>query len=135
MATKTTIAVLPPEMLLEIFQNLRLHQLVTNCATVSPQWWEIIAKFILKPKILRLANCNGQFKREITQAGWTEESNQLELIISLYQKKKLFQINISKQVKTYLKTQIISDKCFLSNWGPGGPASESLELQWGVLGS
>ena len=86
MDTTTEINDLPVEMILEIFENLSLHELVVNSSKTCLQWRYIIGQFILAPKILRLANVNGTFKKEIKEVGWTEESNDTELIFSLYQK-------------------------------------------------
>ena len=78
---------LPIEMQLMILENISLHELVVNGSKVSIQWREIIAQFILGSKVLRLANVNGNFKRDIEKDGWSqEEANQSELILSLYHK-------------------------------------------------
>ena len=78
---------LPIEMQLMILENISLHELVVNGSKVCLQWREIIAHFILGSKVLRLANVNGNFKRDIEKDGWSqEEANQSELILSLYKK-------------------------------------------------
>ena len=81
---------MPVEMILEIFENLSLDELVVNSSKTCLQWRYIIGHFILAPKILRLANVNGIFKKEITEDGWTEESNDTDLILSLYQKYEFY---------------------------------------------
>ena len=85
-ATTTGMNDLPIEMQLEVFENLSLHELVLNSSKVSLQWREIIAQFILRSKVLRLAKVNGNFKRDIEKEGWSQEANQSELILSLYKK-------------------------------------------------
>ena len=90
MATTTGINDLPIEMLLEIFENLKLHDLVVNSSKTCLQWREIIPQFILRPKILRLANVNGAFKKDIEEDGWTEETSDSELILSLYHKYEFY---------------------------------------------
>ena len=83
----TQINDLPIEMIVMIFENLTLHELVVNCGNTCIQWREIIAQFILRSRILRLANVNGNFKRDIEKDGWSqEEANQSELILTLYNK-------------------------------------------------
>ena len=83
----TGINDLPIEMQLMILENISLHELVVNGSKVSLQWREIIAQFILGSKVMRLANVNGNFKRDIEKDGWSqEEANQSELILSLYKK-------------------------------------------------
>ena len=85
--SNTGINDLPIEMQLMILENISLHELVVNGSKVSLQWREIIAQFILGSKVLRLANVNGNFKRDIEKDGWSqEEANQSELILSLYSK-------------------------------------------------
>ena len=76
---------LPDEMLLSIFQYFSLHELVVYSKTCL-QWRIIIARWILRLKISRLAQTNGLFKREIQQEGWTEEAQQSDSILSLYTK-------------------------------------------------
>ena len=88
----TTIYDLPEEMLLEIFENLNLHELVATCSKTCFEWRDVIAHYILGPKIIQLANTNAHFKRDIEAKGWTEDtidSNDTkgnELIMSLYPK-------------------------------------------------
>ena len=85
LAQETFINDLPDEMLLSIFEYLSMHELVKYSKTCL-QWRDIIAQFILRTKILRLAKTNGLFKREIQQEGWTEEAQDSDFIMSLYPK-------------------------------------------------
>ena len=80
---ETFINDLPDEMLLSIFQYLSLHDLVVYSKTCL-QWRDIIAQFILRTQILRLAKTNGLFKREIQKEGWTDEAEESDFILSLY---------------------------------------------------
>ena len=105
MASNTRINDLPIEMLLEIFESLSLHELVVNVSKTCLQWREIITQFILRPKILRLAKVNKAFKKNIEEDGWTEDSNDTDLILSLYQK---YEFHSSK----YLELLVI---CFLKH--------------------
>ena len=69
-----TIDDLPEEMLLEIFENLSLFDLVVNCSKTCPEWKEIIAKHILKPNIRKYANVDAKFKMAIQENdGWTKD--------------------------------------------------------------
>ena len=86
----TEINDLPVEMILEIFESLSLHELVVNSSKTCLRWREIIGQFILAPKIMRMANVNGTFKKEIKEDGWSEESNESNLILSLYQKYEFY---------------------------------------------
>ena len=87
---------LPIEMQLMILENISLHELVVNSSKVSLQWREIIAQFILGSKVMRLANVNGNFKRDIEKDGWSQEANESELIMSLYQKYANYETYSSK---------------------------------------
>ena len=91
MAT-TEINDLPMEMLVMILENLSLHDLVDKCSKTCLEWRDAIAQFILRPKILRLARDNGQFKRAIIQDGWTEgeEAQDSDFIMSLYLKYEFY---------------------------------------------
>ena len=86
----TNINDLPDEMLVEIFEYLPLDEVVTNTAETSLEWRDIIARFIMRPRILRLAGDNEKFKRNIMDQGWTEEQISTDLILSFYQKYELF---------------------------------------------
>ena len=86
LAQETFLNDLPDEMLLSIFEYISLHELVVKYSKTCLQWRDIIAQFILRTKILRLAKTNGLFKREIQQEGWTEEDQESDFILSLYPK-------------------------------------------------
>ena len=86
LAQETFLNDLPDEMLLSIFEYISLHELVVKYSKTCLQWRDIIAQFILRTKILRLAKTNGLFKREIQQEGWTEEDQEADFILSLYPK-------------------------------------------------
>ena len=86
----TRINDLPIKMQLMILENISLHELVVNSSKVCFQWQETIAHFIMGPKLLRLANVNGKFKRDIKEDGWTEEAQESDFILSLYPKYQFF---------------------------------------------
>ena len=85
-AQETFLNDLPDEMLLSIFEYISLHELVVKYSNTCLQWRDIIAQFILRLEIQRLAKTNGLFKREIQQEGWTEADQESEFILSLYPK-------------------------------------------------
>ena len=90
-AQQTFVQHLPNEVLVIIFEQISLHELVTNCANICVRWRELVAQRILGPKITKLANDNGKFKMHIKEKGWVEEANNpTELIMSLYNKYEHF---------------------------------------------
>ena len=94
MATTTTtlgFSDLPVEMQVKILENLAIHELVVNTSKTSLRWRAIIAKFILASKITKLANVNEDFEKEIKLQGWSQQTNDTELIMSLYQKYQYFE--------------------------------------------
>ena len=101
---ETFIYDLPDEMLLSILENLSLHELVVKYSKTCHQWRDIIAQFILRTKILRLATTNGLFKREIQQEGWTEEEQESDFILSLYTKYEFHSSKLNFQ--SYIKSKI-----------------------------
>ena len=78
------IHVLPTEMILKIFENLTLYQTVVNCSKTCIRWREIVALFVLRPKLLKLSKANHKFRMDAEYQGWTEECENVELILSLY---------------------------------------------------
>ena len=70
-----TFSNLPTETIVQIFKNIALHDLVDNCSRTCLRWREIIALFLVRPRIQRL--------------GWKEETNDIDLILSGYQKYEL----------------------------------------------
>ena len=90
-AQQASVQDLPNEVLVIIFEEISLHELVTNCANICVRWRELVAQRILGPKINKLAKINRKFRMDIKDAGWVEEANNLtELIISLYNKYEHF---------------------------------------------
>ena len=81
---------LPLEMLIEIFEKMSVHELVVNASKTCWNWRNHIALFVLKPRLQRLANANGLFKRTIEEDGWTSECNDPGLILSLYKKYEFY---------------------------------------------
>ena len=92
MATFTQNAVeindLPEEMLLEVFQYLNLShdRLFMQYSKICVHWREIIARYIVAPRIAQVASSNVEFKKVIEKNGWTEECNDAELILLIYHK-------------------------------------------------
>ena len=81
----TSIHDLPEEVLLLIFRNLSLHEIV-KCSKICQSWREIIAQGILRPELLKYANANEQLEIDFTERGWTRECQDTDLILFLYRK-------------------------------------------------
>ena len=80
---ETTINDLPTEMVLEILGKLGLHEVVVKCSKTCVRWRQLISRFVLGPKILRLTRVNETFKREIEKDGWTKDCDNM---FSFYKK-------------------------------------------------
>ena len=76
---------LPEEVLLLIFGNLSLHEIVI-CSKICQRWREIIAQGILRLELKEYANANERFKIDITEKGWSVECRDSDLILFLYRK-------------------------------------------------
>ena len=85
MAANIVINDLPLEMLLEILEYLNLHEAVDNASKTCQLWKEAVAQHILGPEVKKLACNNRKFKGDIMAKGWTEETKDTDLILSLYQ--------------------------------------------------
>ena len=92
MATFTQNAVeindLPEEMLLEVFQYLNFShdRLLMQYSKICVHWREIIARYIVAPRIARVASANVELKKLIEKNGWTEECNDTELLLFIHHK-------------------------------------------------
>ena len=90
METSLEIIDLPDEMLLEIFEKISLHELVVNTSKTSWHWRDLIAQYILGPKVLTLASDNEMFKKVILANGWIGRVDDPQLMLSLYHQYVLF---------------------------------------------
>ena len=109
---------LPDEMLLEIFEKMSLHELVVNTSKTSWQWRDLIAQYILGPKVLTLSSDNEMFKKIILANGWIGEHNDPELMLSLYHQYVLFTSKYLKPDCHYLLCSTM-DFCSFRNQGAG----------------
>ena len=92
-AKKNHIKDLPTEMLVMILENVPLHELVSNCSKTCIKWREIVALFIMKEKVNKLATTHLVFKIKIEQQGWSKDCTDIDLILSLY---GMYEYNTSK---------------------------------------
>ena len=86
MATELQINDLPIEMFVEVFKYLNIHQVAFRYTEICIQWRENIALHILAPEIIRQAEANPCFKKLLEKNGWTEESDDVEMLIYIYNK-------------------------------------------------
>ena len=92
MATFTQNAVeindLPEEMLLEVFQYLNFShdRLLMQYSKICVHWREIIARYIVAPRIAQVASSNVEFKKLLEKNGWTEECVDAEMLHFIYNK-------------------------------------------------
>ena len=86
MATELQINNLPIEMFVEVFKYLDMHQIAFRHTEICLHWRENIALHILAPEIIRQADSNPSFKKLLEKNQWTEECEDVEMIISIYNK-------------------------------------------------
>ena len=77
---------LPVEMLVEIFQYLNIHEIAFRYTEICIHWRENIALHILAPEIIRHAEANPSFKKLLEKNQWTEECEDVEMLIYIYNK-------------------------------------------------
>ena len=86
MATEPQINDLPVEMLVEVFKYFDTHQIAFRYTEICIHWRENIALHILAPEIIRQAEANPSFKKLLEKNQWTEECEDVEMIIYIYNK-------------------------------------------------
>ena len=84
MATQRQINDLPVEMFVEVFKHLNIDEIAFKHTEVCIQWRENIALHILAPEIIRQAEANPSFKKLLEKHQWTEECEDVELLIYIY---------------------------------------------------
>ena len=86
LATEPKINKLPIEMFVEVFKHLNVHQVAFRYTEICIQWRENIALHILAPEIIRQAKSNPSFKKLLEKNQWTEECEDVEMLIYIYNK-------------------------------------------------
>merc|ERR1712020_213633 len=79
----TSLQFFPPELMVQIFENLNGNHL-ENSSLVSITWNEIAVHHFYRPDLKRLAKQDEDFKNTLQGEGWTEDSDETDLIRSLY---------------------------------------------------
>ena len=86
MASKLKINDLPIEMFVEVFKYLNIHEIAFRYTEICIHWRENIALHILAPEIKRQAKANPSFKKLLEKNQWTEECEDVEMLIYIYNK-------------------------------------------------
>ena len=81
----TSIQDLPEEILVFIFKKLSFHDIIVNVSRTCPEWKRITAEFFLQSRIRAFANRDEKFMEILKQDGWKEGSNDVELIMTLWE--------------------------------------------------
>ena len=81
------LADLPTEILLKIFKNLNQYDVTENCLKTCIKWREIISKFFIEPYLNNIAKNDSYLKKQLEE-GWTNDCEYVDILVSLYQKKK-----------------------------------------------
>ena len=77
---------LPIEMFVEVFKYFNIHQVAFRYTEICIHWRENIALHILAPEIIRQAEANPSFKKLLEKNQWTEECEDVEMLIYIYKK-------------------------------------------------
>ena len=85
-ATEPQINDLPIEMFVEVFKYLDIHEIAFRYTEICIHWRENIALHILAPEIIRQAEANPRFKKLLEKNQWTVESDDVEMLIYIYNK-------------------------------------------------
>ena len=84
--TELQINDLPIEMFVEVFKYLNRHEIAVRYTEICIHWRENIALHILAPEIIRQAEANPSFKKLLEKNQWTEECEDVEMLIYIYNK-------------------------------------------------
>ena len=77
---------LPSEMFVEVFKYLNIDEIAFRYTEICIHWRENIALHILAPEIIRQAEANPSFKKLLEKNQWTEECEDVEMVIYIYNK-------------------------------------------------
>ena len=81
------LADLPTEILVKIFKNLNQYDVTENCLKTCIKWRVIISKFFIEPYLNNIAKNDSYLKKQLEE-GWTNDCEYVDVLVSLYQKKK-----------------------------------------------
>ena len=79
-----TIEDLPELPLISIFKYLNLID-IENCCLVFKKWESLIARDFYQKHFRIISKLNDEIKKELYKKGWTENCNNIELILSLWE--------------------------------------------------
>ena len=108
----TSLQFFPPELMVEIFENLNGNHL-ENSSLVSITWHEIAVHHFYRPHLKRLAKQDEDFKTTLQEEEWTEDSDETDLIRSLYCK-----------YGKYYKARVL----VISGYGTNGHEQQKMEI-------
>merc|ERR1719510_2155782 len=77
---------LPIEMFVEVFKYFDIHEIAFRYTEICIHWRENIALHILAPEIIRQAKSNPSYKKLLEKNQWTEECEDVEMLIYIYNK-------------------------------------------------
>ena len=86
MATELQINDLPIKIFVKVFKYLKINQIAFRYTEICIHWRENIALHILAPEIIRQAEANPSFKKLLEKNQWTEECEDVEMLIYIYNK-------------------------------------------------
>ena len=80
-----TIESLPVEVLIDIFEQLSLKDALT-CSRVCRKWKNLVAQFLLASFLRKIAKSSESINANFHEEGWTENCEDVDLIINVYNK-------------------------------------------------
>ena len=97
--SEVTIDDLPTEIIIQIFQNLYLTDVINNCSATCRKWESIAAKYFLLPHFRKLAKFDQHFERTLESNfegfNWRcgeeflNENNQ-NVVMKVYEKLRIY---------------------------------------------
>ena len=84
MSAKLHFNDLPIELFVEVFKNLKLNDIAFRYLKICTHWRGNIALHMLAPEIGRQARSNPNFKKLIKKKGWTDDCEDVELLVCIY---------------------------------------------------
>ena len=88
---ETKISHLPPEILIVIFKYVDVKD-IENCSITCRYWKKLLAEFLMRPRLNRLAKSNLTLKKKLIANGWKKNCHDYDIIRKLHKKFKYYNL-------------------------------------------